>query len=47
LFSSPKKTGEDWDEDGYNEESADLAEAFEIFKEAIEDDDADEKDLKV
>ena len=36
------------DDDGYAEENADLAEAFEIFKEAIEeDDDASEEDLKV
>ena len=34
-------------EESYNEENADLAEAFELFKEAIEDDDADEEDLKV
>ena len=46
---SPNKSGEDEDmDDGYNEESADLAEAFEIFKEAIEeDDDASEEDIKV
>jgi len=37
--------GDDGTEDDYAEESADLAEAFEIFKEAIEEDDED--DLKV
>ena len=42
---SPKKAkgAEDWDEDGYAEESEDLAEAFEIFKEAIEEDDEDDE----
>ena len=46
---SPNKSGEEEDmDDGYNEENADLAEAFEIFKEAIEeDDDASEEDIKV
>ena len=47
---SPKKAkgAEDYDEDGYAEESKDLEAAFEIFKEAIEEDDeASEEDLKV
>ena len=45
---SPNKSGDDEDmDDEYNEENADLAEAFAIFKEAIEDDeepDGDEPD---
>jgi len=40
--------GDDGTEDDYAEENADLAEAFEIFKEAIEeDDDASEEDIRV